>query len=846
MGGGLYSAKRSVSRIQQEPPGPCQAVGDNTCSGKLAIITPELTCQNFFQENGTKNLTHIYVVKSVTLFTLLSYQHIGAVHGMPNYPYGTTRAGTRFRAAAERLADDYLRRIGIRDNGMRQLAIAGITAGLQRGATNFRGLIPYIRNAIPNIPVVDPLFMARSFRDAMVSITGEMTRPGLSAPAPSTLPGVGGAGASMTSPQTQTNMMLRRPAPGSSTKTVKRHKSKGNMSGLDPNTVQTYPRLTVSMPTDKTLLRSSFAQFRKWFDGHRVLTNAFSFVMESTQGKRGNLLIPLRCDPCIYGGKTETQDTTDNYYRYVTGAAWGGDVNLPDPVDGKKVQDVGAAGHYQHVVGDLMRTGYSDSTVCEPVTKNLDLSIIGNSAYEKTATAKHMIVPGLTSLHLEAASWKLNNMKVIQQPKLRTQTDAANQQSLDDVRPLAVLGNWDTTKALGNNTVYPLSASNTISRRYNGARQQNWLNVEPISEPGSPLYGGPFTEQYDVQVGKGYIEFTVKNEGTRQAVVELVLFKPNTNAFNKPNLIDAQASDEIAPNIAENVWYWLNRQNGEQYVQNIMNTRSKMLHKRVGPTNTNLNGYDVPRSDDILVNPYVNFLPESSFKNVTGNSQALKRPWMMSANNSGGIDINSTIAAEPSTSTSNIDEVEGGELNDGTAVGRWKNPYSSIGRAFAAVPAQGKRTIRIPLPKLRYNPSTSSDYSKLSDDYAIRPQDGTSTVLYPTIMNPNSIMVAMSLNGSRSDFFETQGEEAKFRGQDFTAAKVYVDAVYKETVYPCAMDTQETKTAFNFGVPFGTNLGDVPVGSTYWPGVVQDAANVQNTVSFGPGAEAGVVRTPGT
>lgn len=652
-------------------------------------------------------------------------------------------------------------------------------------------------------------------------------------------------GATFSTPQTKMNMLLRRPAPGSSTKTVKRHKQKGNMSGLDPNTVQTYPRLTVNMPADKTLLRSSFAQFKKWFDGHRILTNAFSFIMESTQGKRGNLLIPLRCDPCIYGGRTWEQGDTDNYYRFVTGAAWGKDVNLPDPVNGKKVQDVGPAGHYQHVVGDLMRTGYSNSTVCEPVTKDLDESIVGNSIYEKTATAKHMIVPGLTALHLEQASWQLNNMKVIQQPKMRTGTGQQNQQALDDVRTLAVLGNWDTTKGGSTNSTYPQAASNTISRRYNGARQQNWLVVEPLSEPGTSLYGGPLQEQYDVQVGKGYIEFTIKNEGTRQAVVELVLFKPNKNAFNKPFLIDSSPSSEIAPNIAENVWYWLNRQNGEQYVQNIMSTRARALAKRCGPTDTNA-PIDIPDSNDILINPYVNFLPESSFKNVVGNSQTFKRPWMMDGGNNGNVNVQSTLEQELAGSTSNINNVEGGELNDGQAVGRWKNPYTSIGRAFAAVPAQGKRTIRIPLPKLRYNPSTSSDYSKLPDDFAIRPQSGTNATLYPTIMNPNSIMVAMSLNGARSDFFETKDDEAKFRGQDFTAAKVYVDAVYKETVYPCAMDTQEPKTAFNFGVPFTTNLGDVPVGSSYWPGVVQDAANVQNTVNFGTSVGAGVVQTPGT
>ncbi|AGS36194.1 hypothetical protein [Circoviridae 7 LDMD-2013] len=346
-----------------------------------------------------KNDTYICSKKRCTFYStiLLTYWSRARMA----WTRGRTRSGAYYQAA-EQIADEYLRRVGIQDRRMRQVAIAGITAGLQRGVTNFRGLIPYIRESLPSLPVVDPLFMARSFRDAMVSITGEVTRPSLSAPAPSTSSSVGAQGSNMTSPQTQTRMLLRRPAPGSSTKTVKRHKKKGNMSGLDPNTVQTYPRLTVSMPTDKTLLRSSFAQFKKWFDGHRVLTNSFSFIMESTQGKRGNLLIPLRCDPCIYGGRTHEQDTADNYYRFVTGASWGQDVNLPDPVDGKKVQDIGPAGHYQHVVGDLMRTGYSDSTVCEPVTKDLDLSIPGNSITQQTATAKHMIVPGLTASSFRA------------------------------------------------------------------------------------------------------------------------------------------------------------------------------------------------------------------------------------------------------------------------------------------------------------------------------------------------------------------------------------------------------------------------------------------------------------
>lgn len=627
--------------------------------------------------------------------------------------------------------------------------------------------------------------------------------------------------------RSQSNMLRRQPAPASGKKTVKRHKTVGNMSGLDPNTVQNYPPVTVAMPKPGPMLRSSFAQFKKWFDGNRVLTNSFSFLLASKQGKRGTVMIPLRCDPVVYGASSDKMNPApvtqpqDNYYKFVTGAAYNSSTSdLKD----FKVQDDATNRHFQHVVGDLVRTGKDGSTICEPWTRTLD-------PLEDTnwASASNMIVPGLTQLHLESASWTLNSMKVVKQLPMRSIDGASPVNTpLDNLRPLTIAGNWDPRVNLQDGT--PKYVSNYVSRRLNGARQQNWLVPSSYKKDG-PLVDdqptdqvllSPFEEQYEVQVGKGYIEFTIKNEGPRQAIVELVVFKPNANAFGTAGVntyrTTSSAFNRDDPRIAETAWKWLRECNGSNYVQKAISAREKALNVAIGNENTPF-PTDVPDKSDILTNPYVNFLPESTFKNVINNEAAVYVNAPVRATTGGDIQMH-TEQANSNQTNNVIGGQLGGENNTGSGVrNRLMNPYSHIGRAYAAVPAQGKRKVRIPLPKMRYNPSKDSRFSKVADDFAVVPSYNAAEqeLLLPTIMNPESVMIAMSLNGARSDFF-TQ-ESSKFAGQDFTEACVFVDAVYKETVYPCAMEECKGDTAFNFGRPYGTNLGT----SQAYPGVIANA-----------------------
>lgn len=639
----------------------------------------------------------------------------------------------------------------------------------------------------------------------------------------------------------------RTPAPASGRKTVKRHMTKGNMSGLDPVTVQTYSPLTVRMPSVGPTLRSAFAQFKQWFDGHRTLQNSFSFLVQSERGKRGTVLIPLRTDPVIYGDSVAKSTSNDNYYRFAAGADY--DSTSTDPSDqliGRKVQADNDQRHYCHVVGDLVRNGTNGSTICEPWTKTNEAATV---YADHVASASNMIVPGMTQLHLEQSSWALNNMKVITQKSISgVNTANYNNYPIDNVRSLAVLGQWDVSRydTDGKET----TINNYVSRRYNGARQQNWVSSSKLRHDNHAQV--PLEEQYEVQAGKGYIEFTIKNEGPRQATIELVLFKPNSNCFGQGGnpIFNSGSSFEDAknhdPKLVENVWAWLKTCNGQRYADKAKEAQAKKLQPNIGAA---VQATDVPVPQDIITNPYVNFLPESSFRNVVDNTGVFQQTPQQVADDTGVITVKNQEQNKLYPGANDDAGAAVGEKDGGGTTGRYKNPYTHLGRAFATVPAQGKRTIRIPLPKMRYNPSEDSHYSKLQDDYTVVSKASDDHVVYPTIMNPQSIMIAMSLNGARSDFFEddTSGSSTitRFRGQDFTSACVYVDAVYKETVYPAAMVDCKHDVAFNFGRPMNTNAG-VPASGDLYPGVVESLARVVPTAPTQAPGKVATQKNPAT
>lgn len=642
--------------------------------------------------------------------------------------------------------------------------------------------------------------------------------------------------------------IFRHPAPASSTKTVRRHKLKnGNSKGIDPHDVKKYPPLTIAIPKQSLQLKSPFAQFKKWFDGSTTLKNSFSFVMGSEKGKRGCLLIPLRTDACVYGTFSSmaiTDQTSDNYNRFCTGEVGGGLALAKAP---RELVD--KMEHWGHVVGDLMRTGKDGSTVCQPYisanpgsdadfTQSPPVDPVPGSTSGQVATSENTLIPGMQLLHLEATSWSLNNCKVVKQLPIQSNAPLGSdltRQELNSSQPLYTHGNWNPQKYNG---WYPERPDNYISRRLNGARQQNMLvatklkkgtNNDPNDRPDDWAYA-PFEEQYEVQCGHGSIEYTIFNEGPTQATVELVLFKPNKNCFagdtsNSPDLDNLRYS----PRFVENAWSWLKTVNGENFKQSVYKNREKVLQTNAA-ANSSYAATDNPKNSDIINNPYVNFLPESSFRNISQNAGAAGRNPQQSMvsgiNNPIGNIMDNGLVDTGATAPDSFNDTGFGE-DVLKGAGRVMQPYSHVGRGFAVVPPQSKRTIRIPLPKMRYNPSRDTFYTKLDDDFTIGCKylnaNGDAVDMMPTIMNPQSIMCAISVNGAMQDYFEdTPTKPGVFRGQDFTPSAIYVDAVYREKVYPCAMEDCNNGVSFNFGSPMGTNLGT----ADYYPGQVIDQRNV--------------------
>lgn len=604
-------------------------------------------------------------------------------------------------------------------------------------------------------------------------------------------------------------------APASGERNVKRHTMKGNMSGFTPSTVVTYPSVTLQMPLVKKSLRSSWKQFQDYFSGKKTLINTFSFLMTSDKGKRGVLAIPLRTDPVIYG-------------------------RLPNMVNTGGANDVDDFGYYGskrqrvhanaglHVVGDLLRNGLhgdswdggnvdSASTICEPDTNTTPGCV--NGVFTTGAgigSTSNMLVPGMSLLHLESASWDLNTFKACTDQRIESSKSTATN-TFDPptpfLRPMLAYGNPDqvlhtvATTGTAKQQKYP---NNYVSRVNNGPRQQlfdpttgNHVTLETDKSSG-PVVNRP--EQYEVQCGSGYIELDIKNLSSHGATIELCAVKPKNSAFSQ-----CESGETRYPNMAENFWDYIRNTNGQLYKKSVMESRSKLLTtSKPDSTTLSLNPKDHPVLDDIISNPYVNFLPSSAFTGRTfigtqangarlGVTQDSPQPPRAIVTNPVIADIGGTAQfAQQGGSNVNIPIFSGDH--------HIESYYSVVARAFAVVPAEGKRKIRVPLPKMRYNPSEDGRFSKFKDGKGH--VNNSSMKLTP--MNPESIMLCLSVNGVRSDFFKdpegTGTNAGQFVGQDFTAGQIYVDAVYKETVYPACLQPMDHGVSFNFGAPSSSNM----------------------------------------
>lgn len=657
-------------------------------------------------------------------------------------------------------------------------------------------------------------------------------------------------------------------------RTVKRSRGKPGMHAL---TVQNLGPVKVHVGEKGDQLKSSFAQFKKLFDGSSTLKNEFSFVIESAKGNRGVMVMPIRHDAVCYGMSPDSSvgggvtAYADNYQAYAIESNNG----QPDSV--------------KHLVGDLNTTHASvTGKVLRPLTFNRTSGgdvggpvYPGNHDFNLSATGwcctDNMIVPGMSLLHLEQASWKLNQMKLIEAGKIKFHADQHDGIPVMPRTNLQILSNWDWAVGLSG-TAYPSRylkdnydrcADNYISRRWNPARQQSALpKLTTLAEPGGtnkPTDQGvvAITERstkYEVQIGKGSMVFDCYNEGETAATIELVLIKNKSDVYKA---YDATIPEFTSPVFAENTMSWLGSVCGRNYVSKVLDKTDKVLFGRPSTLGSG-DKLDIPTRQDVLWNPYVNFLPEAGFRNYRGRGgvydpgskagnygggNALQDPSVdpydngytsighhdntgeavdsiQNSTNTGSLEPGIIADPEPQYAGTHSNGPEGqkaAQLSNGqwssegvssNAFGHYatsvsdasmennvKCPYNVVGRSFAVIPAQCRRKIIIPLPKIRYDPSVDHTCLRLPDEHTLK------AGMRATPLSKHGLQCIMSVNGARADYFSTETEsKGTFKGQDFTPAKVFVDAVYSETVYPSCCTDPDLGTAFNLGRAFGTNL----------------------------------------
>jgi hypothetical protein len=637
--------------------------------------------------------------------------------------------------------------------------------------------------------------------------------------------------------------MFKRPAPASGVATVKRHRMEGNMKGINPNTTESYPTVVMRMPENKKPLRSAYKAFKEYFEGVRTLKNSFSFSMTSNKGKRGVMLLPVRHDGVIYGtspawGNHTSLDTDANYPWY---AGTGGIASIT------KVQD----SPHAHVVGDLYRSGRSPldaagnnvsgesrrGNVCVPMLwESVDSQTnafcdqyafenydnIASSTVSRFSHTANLLIPGLSNLHLENASWNLNSLKVVTEQKTRL----LGGEFAEDLfyRPLLAYSSltdacWSYTATGGTSTAQgqadDRTPNNYVSRNINHARSQQldpanrWgVRVDPADSPSDLAPTRP--EQYEIQVGSGEFKMTFKNLGSTQVTIEVVALGVKEKYFG-----DNTTIPKWSPQFVENMWSWLTHVNGALYEEKAQSKAGKLLV----PTHDDSGGDSLPylpNRSDIIFNPHVNFLPSSTFDGVLkprlDNNNAKQEGGVAAIETGNGVDGMAMNPQRLNTGSTDInsDALRTTQNNDPlyAATVPKSSPYRDLGRSYLTVPAKGKRTLRIPLPKLRYNPSKDDRFSKLRDDHVIG--NGTSNnSIRATPLNPNTITFAISINGSLQDYYTSTTDPLKnqvFLGQDYSESTVFCDCVYTEKTYPAVLEPIEDGTAFNFGRPLEANM----------------------------------------
>lgn len=669
-------------------------------------------------------------------------------------------------------------------------------------------------------------------------------------------------------------------APASGKRTIRRDRLTA-MSNMGNQITHKLPTTVMSMPPGKTPLKNAFNQFKKLFEGVTNLENRFTFTMKSKQGKRGVLLIPIRHDAVIYG-VSPTNDETNrkpHYDIYKKYAKRNKATLIGDDGSGKDDPrtDLDPT---KHIVGDLNFYKYAGADDDDKVAKdgnfeNGKLCIpntqdecgerdVDNRETTSWQTTANMIVPGMSLLHLEHASWKLNSMKVADPSSFRS----SNMTDFDNVhtrKPLLVYSDFDKKATIGNVQLPEAGGpdalpDNYVSRRWNAARQQkipetvvlatgvidnNTILDSQERVQNNIVSTAERETQYEVQIGSGFIEFDIKNQGSTSCTIECVLIK------NKPHVYDleqpqAGGFENASAMFAENTMSWLRSVVSPAVATDRLMKRSKGMVISVPIDDSKWEASDdVPKQDDALYNPYTNFLPSSGFakkffKSVLNvdNSKYNNNSVAVPVSDNGDITVGAADDPQQLPSITN----EGFGANDmADPVSSYVSPYMHVGRCYAVVPSGTRRKIKIPLPKLRYNPSDDPSFTTIPDHDGFHDND----MALKTPLSKHGLQLVMSLNGSKSDYF-TKDSHA-FKGQDYTPAEVFVDAKYVETVYPACATDIDLGSAFNFGKPMQSNLpqgegatydyrpGRVISAAQYVPIAQTDAADAQ-PIAFTPSA----------
>jgi len=534
--------------------------------------------------------------------------------------------------------------------------------------------------------------------------------------------------------------------------------------------------------------KSVWTSLKQMVEGKRVLRNTFSFKIRSTLDKRGLMAIPLRHEA----------DLAMDYDGWAVGSQ-----------------------HLRDVAADPAGFPAYKTMVLEPKQRVYDTVYPAH-------TADNVVVPRLNLPTLEQTSWDLNALKLIPSDKLMDRYDADGGHDMSLVVPIHQLGGsaipWATDATTPN--VYP---NGLPGARDSFARRQD-------AAVGSSLPFDGFSTvmpQFKTQLGGGSLKMRCCNQGTNQCVVEFVLVKV-VNSLSVGIVDGDTTATKLHGGFGSNMtkaWDLLFNSVGYEYAKKVTASPSYAMGDAT-PTPVQLR-------NDVLSNPYKEFLPSSCFKakwpmadNEPVTNSELGGGLTRSKQNEAGYNFSGGVKTSQMPKDGVYDPVVD-QFHHFGGIGQ-KTPYRVVTRGHCTIGGAAERTVTIPLPSSNYNASsiqsmaTSTTSGLLIDS------------VKPCLLSDESYIVFMSVNGSMQDMIETNQVDSNnitVIGKAYTSAVVDCHCQYSETVYPSHCDySLLSPEKFNLGVARG-------------PQVVSETAYAGRVMPMGhavPVVQDGVVRTGAT